>query len=305
MYYYGPPQPSPGEQFGGCMTVLVILGIIFALVLYFGYFVLLFFLALGLLIGGVFSLVIYIRSLIDAIRELAASPPYASNKLLSILKGYALLVLKVTVNSFKETMTVVTNSFYKFLNYRVLSFQKWMWLTVVVTVAVCEVLFVIAISLLQVVVITALLYIIFWLVVAVLALNIIAALGYTLVLAFVDMLRGITTYLRMDHCTFSSSSTYPALIGAWGLMAQGKKDYIRTVWGDTIMRVRNFFTFSGAHRVLSIQKWFYLASGITMLICSIALNLVFLILYSIVFIPVWIVNALWTTGVVIFWRLHP
>lgn len=302
IYYYR--EPTLAERYGGCLGFLVILGILIAVAAVFGFYVLLFFLGVGLFIGLVFSLSIYIRSLINAIRQLAASPPVASNAPFAILKGWVMLFVGVTKNSIGETIQVVQNNFQKFLAYPIISFQKWMWLTVTVAVAVCEVIFIIAISLLQVGICVSLAFIIACLVGAALLICIVAALGYTAVIAIMNMVKNIPLYLRMDHCNFSSASCYRDLGAAWGLMFHSSKGYISAIWEDTSLSVRNFFALSGASGFLSPLKYFYLATSLTVILCCGIFNILFLILYSIAFILVWIANALWTTVVTVFRRIR-
>ncbi|MBR3894594.1 MAG: hypothetical protein IKJ35_05545 [Clostridia bacterium] len=303
MFYYGPPPRQ--DRDGGCFAFLAIFIIIAIIAAVIGWYILLFFLGLGLAVGCVFSLIIYIRALVSAIQELAAAPPHASNKLLTVLKGYGILLLKVLANSFRETMTVVSNSFTKFLNHRVLSFQKWMWLTVVLTVSVCEVLFLIAAIMFQFVLVSAILMLIFYLIVAVLLINLIAALGYTTVLAVADLIRNIGVNQRMDHMTFSSLSTFSAWLQAPGLLWKSEKSFFRTVIADTALRARTFLAYSGAHRLVSVQKWFDLTCAIAIWVVAAVFSLVFTLCYLIAFLAVWIANLFWTTGVVLFYRLHP
>ena len=290
-YYYQPPH----DDNAGCFGFLAIALIILFMAIYIGAYILLFFLGLGLLVGGVFCLIIYVRALRDAIQQLSSAPPIGRNRLTSIIKGYFVLMYNVTVNSVRETMTVVSNSFNKFLNYRVLSFQKWMWLTVVATVAVGEVFFVIGITLLQIAVITFVLTCIFYLLLAYMILNSLAALGYTSVLAVTDMIRSITMYQRMDHFVFSLDSSYSDLVNSFRLLFAGKKEYVKAVFSETAMRARNFFAYSSANKIFSIQKWFYLACGLVMFVTAIIYNVVFMVLYSVAFLLIWIVNLLWTT----------
>ncbi len=302
MFYYAPP---PRDRDGGCFAFLAIFIIIAIIAIWIGWYILLFFLGLGLIVGCVFALIIYIRALVEAIRELAAAPPYASNKLLTVLKGYGMLLVKVIANSFRETMTVVSNSFTKFLNHRVLSFQKWMWLTVVVTVAVSELVFLLAVIMFQFALVAAILTLIFYAVLTVLAINMIAALGYTAVLAMMHLIKNVGTYQRMNHFTFSSISTFSAWLDAPRLLLASEKEFFRAMIEDTSLRASTFFAYSGAHRLISVQKWFNLTCGLAIWIVTIALSLAFTVCYLIVFLAIWIANLFWTAGAVLLNRLRP
>ena len=302
MFYYAPP---PRDRDGGCfafLAIAIVIGIIVAVI---GWYILLFFLGLGLVVGCVFALIIYIRALVAAIREMAISPPHASNKLLTVLKGYGVLLLKVIANSFRETMTVVSNSFTKFLNHRVLSFQKWMWLTVVVTVAVCEVIFLFAMVMFQFALVSAILALIFYVIVAVLIINMVASLGYTAVLAVSDLIKNIGIHQRMGYFTFSSVSTFSAWLSAPRLLMASEKDVFRSMIEDVSLRAHTCMAYSGAHRLVSVQKWFYLTCALAIWIISAVVSLAFTVFYLIAFLAVWIANLIWAAIAALLRRLHP
>ena len=302
-YYYRDPYYD--DRNAGCFGALAILIIIAVLAIYIGAYVLLFFMGIGLAVGLTFSLIIYVRSLINAIKSLSMSAPSASNSLLKIIKIVFVLFYQVMVNSIRETMTVVSNSFTKFCNYRVLSFQKWMWFTVVVTVTVCEIIFVIAVIALEAALIFAVCYVLFAIICAVLLVDLIVALVYDSVHCIKDMINGIRLYQRMDHFTFSTASTYATLLGSWKILMEGKKLYVKSIIPATVSKTKLMWAMSGAYRIISVRKWFYIASSLVMGVVSFALNFVFMLSYTLVFTLIWIANAIFTTGVVLFRKVRP
>ena len=293
-YYYYDRDDNAGCF--GFLAVAIIIGI---LAIYIGAYILALFLGLGLAIGLVFSLIIYVRSFIDATRQLRGSWTGASNSVLAVIKAVTELLYRVTVNSITETMTVVSNSFTKFLNCRVLSFQKWMWLTVVITVSVCEVIFVGCVILLEVSIALAILYIVFMVIMAVLFIELVVATVYDGVLIISDLAKNVSMYQRMDHFDFSYYATYSTLIGAWKNLIDGKREYVRSTYRDMFSRTVYLWAMSRAYKIVSIRKWFYIAASLVMCLLSHVINMVFMLLYTVAFIIIWIANAFFTTAVVL------
>ena len=296
------PRPQPvyynNDNNGGCFGFLAIFIVIAILAIAIGYYILLFFIGLGLLVGGVFALVIYIRALSDAIKMMAARG-IGSNKLMGVIGAILKLMLDVTVCSVRETMTVVSNCFNKFLNYRVLSFQKWMWLTVTLTVMACEVIFVVWVTMFELALIAAIITLILHVIAIILAGCTLVALCYTAVLAFKDMIGNIANYTRMDHFVFSSASSYGALVRSFLSLFRAQWNYIKGECSDTAARAQGFFALSGINKIFSFQKWFYIAAGITVALVALTYSLIHLVLYTVAFLCVWIANLFWTTGATI------
>ena len=297
MAYYVIREQSDAERFGGCLTVIIIAAIIIACLFYFAVYALIFFLALGLLLGGLYSLAVYAKAMYQAIQDLRYNPPQATTTVRAFVKGYWVFLFQVTRHSLIEAVSVAQNSFYKFLNYPLISFQKWMWLVVSATILVGEVVFVVAITALQIGIFATALYVLLLLIGAALLLNLIAAFIYTSVLTVGDMIRNIGSYLGFGAFNFSYYASYSELGATFPALGSSLRCYFGELIRECTDRARMFFSISGAYRIVSIRKWFNLASALMMFINFALYNLLFMPLYFVAFILVFIANAVWTTGV--------
>ena len=279
----------------GCFGALGILAVLGIIVAYVGMYLLLFFLILGAAVGWIFSLIIYVRAFIDAVKQARASQSFASRIVLELLKACVTLFYNVTVNSIRETMTVVSNSFTKFLNHRVLSFQKWMWLAVVICVIGCEITFVIGIILLQAALIFFLVVLVFYALLFVGLIYLAASLCYTAVLAVRDIIDNIKRNQRINYFDFSAYASYRTLLDSFRRYICTQFDYIRDAYNQTVSRVSDLWNDSKFYGIISIRKWFYLTSFLTMGVVSVAFNAVVLLACAIMYAVLFIVNVLWTT----------
>lgn len=304
MAYYVVREESAAERFGGCMTFLVIAAIIIGVLIYFAWYVLLAFLALGLLLGCLYSLMVYAKAMYQAIQDIRYNPPQATSTFMALVKGYWLFLFEVTRHSAIETASVAQNSFYKFLNNRFLSFQKWMWLIVSGTIIVGGVVFVIAISAIQITLFLALVWVMAMLIITAMLINVAVALVYTTVLEISDIVKNTGMFLGLSSFDFTSSASYPVLIANFPALRDNAKAYYAAIFNDYLERARLFISLSKAYRIISIKKWFNLASALTVSVCFIVYNLIYSILYLVAFILIWIVNAVWTTFATLFWLIR-
>ena len=304
MAYYVVREQSDAERFGGCMTFLVIAAIIIGVLIYFAAYVLLAFLALGLLLGCLYCLIVYAKAMYEAIQDIRYNPPQAANTMLTFIKGYWIFFFGVTRHSIIEAASVAQNSFYKFLNYRFLSFQKWMWLVVAGTILVGEVVFTIAIIALQFAILATVIYLVCMLILAALLINLIVALVYTTVLEISDICKNTAMYLGLSSFDFSSSASYPVLIANFPALRDNLRAYYGAILSDYLERMRMFIGMSKAYRLISVRKWFNLASALTISVCFVVYNLIYTVLYLIAFLLIFIVNAIWTTFATLFWLIR-
>ena len=122
-----------GDFFSGLLLFFVFCSIFVLIGLYIGSIILFVFLGIGVAIGLVYSIIVYIRSII--------SLKYKFNfknctNIKQILLKWIIFFKDVSKTSFFENFNVARNAVAKSQMYRFLSFRKWMWLIVAPSVII-------------------------------------------------------------------------------------------------------------------------------------------------------------------------
>lgn len=116
--------------------VLAIIAIILLIAGFISWYILLAFLAVGVLIGLVYAIRSYIRGCITAKRSLISYTSAHTGKLAEIFDKVLYFNIETAKNAFIENKSVASNALSKAKILRVLSFKKWMWLIVALSVIV-------------------------------------------------------------------------------------------------------------------------------------------------------------------------
>ena len=106
--YYVVKEPDAGDIFGSIMAFLVVLFIIFAFAAMIGFYILLIFLGIGVLIGMGYAIYAYIKGFINACKTI--SGVHGRNGLTSLLLRWFVLFKNASVFVIKDTFAIAKNS---------------------------------------------------------------------------------------------------------------------------------------------------------------------------------------------------
>lgn len=127
---------SPKKFLAKILIVLLVIVLILIIAALISWYILLGFLAVGALIGFFYAIRSYGRGCIAAKRSLASYRSSRTGKLAEIFDKLLYFNIETAKNAFSENKSVATNAFFKSKQLRVLSFKKWMWLIVALSVIV-------------------------------------------------------------------------------------------------------------------------------------------------------------------------
>ena len=133
LYRYRRPI-NGGDLFASIILFLIIVSIIAVLAVYLGAFILFIFLAIGVGIAFIYSIVLYIKAFIRAISN---TKNISSKGTISTLLLKSLLLLKESSwLALKFNINIAHSSIIKAHSYKFFSFKKWMWLIVAPSVLI-------------------------------------------------------------------------------------------------------------------------------------------------------------------------
>ena len=291
-------RPDAGDIFGTLLVILVIALIIFAFVAYFGAIILFIFLGIGVAIGAVLALVIYIKELLNALGSLKSY--MGANGFTTFLGRWFMLFKVTTVNSFKALFTCAGNALAKSSGFKFLSFKKWMWLVVAPSVIIFGVGAMAAFTLLQIGIILFLVQIALYLLCTIVSLYLLVCVGFSIVKSFAIMLGKLMLDSPFAHLDFSTLVTY----NQYGKYCKGYYlsvfDCFLHMYKETASYVKSNFIIGGTYPFFSIKKWFYYISAITMFPITAILSVLFVIVFSVISVPLFIAEIVWITIATVF-----
>lgn len=288
---------EPGDIFASIILFLVIGAFLAILAVYVGAIVLFIFLGVGVLIAFVYACIVYVKSLVSAIKTL---PPIRRHGTLInfILKW--LWVLKTTsVLALKDNLSIAHSAIIKASSYRLLSFKKWMWLLVAPAVLILGTLLIIGLALVQFEIFFIIALICFFLILCLLSICIISFVPFAFYILFKSFLEGCRTSGIYDFC-FSTTATYSQFGVACSAYFKGLGGILKKLWEDCISETKSNIGKASTYAVLNITKYFYLASPIALFLVAIIYSILIAVLGFIAFLALAIANIVWTTIVKIF-----
>lgn len=127
---------SPSNFLAKILIVLAVIAIILILAAFVSWYILIGFLAVGVMIGLFYAIRSFVRGCITAKRSLSSYASTRVGKFSIIFDKLLYFNVEAAKNAFAENKTVATNAFSKSKSLRILSFKKWMWLIVALSVMV-------------------------------------------------------------------------------------------------------------------------------------------------------------------------
>ena len=291
-YYY--EKPDAGDVFGSIMATLVIVGILLYLAICISFYILMVFCGIGVLIGTVYALVVYLKSFFFVCRRVWYSSA-GGNRLLGILTKWLVIIKDTSISAFCENFRTAGKAFSNAGMYRFLSFRKWMWLIVAPTVTVLGTLLILAVIFLHVLFFVFLVQLALSILAAILVFLLAIALVYSVVATVVNYIRSIQSRGSLIGAwEFSRSSTFGEIFPVYSVQ------HFQTLFGRVIDVFSNGwsqgvtnFTSIGGYGYVSFWRYFLLASPVGLLITAALFAVVYTPIALVLYLPMLLVNTLW------------
>ncbi len=284
-YYYRDPRDEPGYIFGSILSFLLIVGLFLFLAIYLGSIILAIFLGIGALIGVVYAIVTYVKSFIFACRTV----DFVGGRtgIGSVFLIWWQLFSVASVAAFKNNLNVAKNAISRSRNYKFLSFRKWMWFIVAPSVLLFGTAMIAAIAF-------ATLSVAIGILAVILAIYLVIGIVYALVA--VGILFG--QILKADLPASKAKFTNPF---PFSKLKRFSKDYfstvfanIKNIWRRSITLILSNFESSKGFSLVSPARYFLFFSSLVVVPIALIFIALTFILSSIVFIPLFIAQFVWT-----------
>ncbi|MBQ4099148.1 MAG: hypothetical protein IJC87_03370 [Clostridia bacterium] len=296
--YYVVKEPDAGDIFGSIMAFLVVLFIIFAFAAMIGFYILLIFLGIGVLIGMGYAIYAYIKGFINACKTI--SGVHGRNGLTSLLLRWFVLFKNASVFVIKDTFAIAKNSLVKAGAYRFLSFKKWMWLIVAPTVIVCGLSMVIVVALLQVALVLSIAYFILVCLAVIAAIYLLVSTVYAIIKVGAGTFDALGNYNPFSATDFSKYFTFSDIGRFSGEYFRNIFSAIRELWGESISLMTYNFSSAKGYPVINIFRYFFFVSPLMIFVMAcIFIALAFIIL-SVVYVPLLLAELVWALIIKVF-----
>lgn len=268
---------------------LVLLGVI---ILYVGWIGLLIFLGIGVVIGLVYAIYIYIKSLISATKGLGNVR--AKNAFLTFLLKWFTLYKLSCKYAFSDNFSVARNAWTKAHNYKVLSFRRWMWFVVSPATLIFGTLLIFAVTLLQGILMLVACVIALYLVFLLCVVMLLAGLVYGFVATVVNFKLAFAgkqnVFTGFDFTLAAKLSDLPSKIKTyWSTVIS----YIVGIWTENFALGKSNIRMASGYRLFSIQRYFLYVSIVGLIVAALVFDLVLLVLMLLLFPLMIVVNFVW------------
>ncbi|MBQ8295340.1 MAG: hypothetical protein IJX87_02770 [Clostridia bacterium] len=277
------------------LIVLVIIG-----VFYIGGTLLAIFLGVGMLIGVAYALFVYIRAFINECRSIGSVT--GSNGVTQFLLRWLHLFLRSSWSALKDNWDIAQTAIIKSKGEKL--FKKAMWLFVAPTVLVFGTALIVAVGVLQLFILLAIAAALLTLVFTVFVLLFAAAFVY----GIVDTVKNFIAIAPSNGNIFTALdfSKYPLFSELFPVRS---KDYFTTLFGycrdlcveNWSQGATNFST-AKTYSAISFWRYFLFLSPFALTILSAVTVALFTVFFTILYVPMLVVNVLWICIAKIFFR---
>lgn len=287
----------------GCFAAVVVFFVVLAVLLYFFAYIALAVLGVmvgvGLLIGFVYALIVYVRGFRDAVGE--CSSPYSGA--VGFLHSWLLLFLYTVRGAWVHNIDAIRDMWGRFCGYsRLLSFRKWMWFVAIPAVFLGTIGMTLAVTWLQLFLILTAASFILTLSVAVAA----VMLVFLLVAGIVFLCRScggaIGTTRVYGTLDFSTNADMGSLRNGYLTFLSGMRDFTRELWSLHCDELDRFRPSSSSAILYTLQGILYVTAAVVFLVERCLLLAVAWVLGVVGYSLVWLVDLLWV-GILSFFRL--
>ncbi len=271
-----------GYRFGSFLFKLliafVIIYFVVAAVIYIGTIALLIALGVGLAIGLVYSLITYVKAMIEAARITFGR----SNQKFTIMQ-YLRFIMNTSKIAFMQNLEASKKSYYRSKQYRLISVKKWAWLTAAAATfafGTALLLLCIAANAVLCIVLFALL-----LCLAMLAL-LLPAIAHSLFTICPNFVKTVA-----DHNPWAVKLGQRSAKAYSGEYFSTLLDVIRVTWSDNLKLIRSNISASNSMGFLNFKKYILMISPCIIIPAELALFLCSFILFGLSYLPLLLVNS--------------
>lgn len=270
------------------LVILVIITLISAIFSYVGLIVLSIFLAIGVGIAAIYSLIVYIKSFVAAARELGSC---GNHSLISLLKHWIKLVFLASKYAFKQNLSVASNALAKSGQYRLLSPRRWMWFIVAPAAVIFGTAVILGVFVLHIIIFLIVAQIIFYALLAYLAIAFLFACGYAVFYSvrntkkeyFGDMFAfDFTRTVEFSHFSYAIKQYF---IGLW--------TSISNIFNENLEIGKNNKNYAINYKIYQPQYVFLISSLVALPLIAVLWGIVLSAVAIICFIPIVISNLIW------------
>ena len=298
--YYLVEEPDAGDVFGGFLVFIIIVAALFSFLLYIGAIALFIFLAIGVLIGGVYALIVYIKAFITACKSLSD---------VRGRDGFATFFAKLwqiekitAITAFKNNFNVAKYAFGRAREFRLLSFRKWMWLIVAPSVILIGSAIILLVIMLQVGIVLWLLQIFLLAVGVAFLLSLLVSFGYSTWVIGKKFFANLPIDNPFKQVNFLKAFNFRflKLFCKNYFVLVGKN--IKTVWEEGKWLITSNLSLSGGYTILNVKKYILLTSPVAVMLAICIYVLLFVLVTVIAFIPLVIAETFWALFTTIFFK---
>lgn len=278
-YYYDPYGYRRSSNFiVGLIIAVILIGIVLTALFYIGSIVFMIACGIGLLIGLVYAIIIYVKAMIEAGRRV-----FASSGRKFTFKQYFRFLIETSKIAFMDNLAASKKSYYKSTGHKLLSPKKWAWLIACVATTVFGTMLLLACiavhALIAIWLFTVALSVIF------LVLTIPTVI-YSLFTVCPEFVKTVSNYnpwkirLRRSGARHYSGEYFSRLI-----------EIVRTVWRDNLALMRSNISKSRAFGFLNIKKYVLLFSPCVIIAAELVMILLMFIIFGVSYLPLLLINC--------------
>lgn len=293
-------RPSAAEVFGTILVIFIVGGIVVGLAAWLSWWILIAFLGVGVLIGFVYALIVYIRAFFHAISNIGGYSPRSTSAMLGVIEKLFALNAMTAVEAFNTNISNSAGALTRAQSYRLISFRKWMWLIAALSMVIFGVLLIGGFIVLQ-------FGVFLWLAAALI--GVVAAICF--LYFFVSLFYGLgyETMYFFDTCrseldfsgyVFTKYANFHDVIYCLRTAFSSFGRSITEFWRNTLDRARDNFNEGLSRPLYSLYRWLLLVSPAALVLWAGIWTLISCFFLSILFFFMWLGLLLFTCLMKIF-----
>lgn len=293
-------RPSAAEVFGTILTILILGAIVVCFAAWLSWWILIAFLGVGVFIGLVYALIVYIRALFHAMGNLGSYVPRSNSAVLGVIEKLFALNAMTAVEAFNTNRFNAGSALTRAQSYRLISFRKYMWLIAALSMVVFGILLIGAFIALQFGIFLSLAAALVGVVAAICFLYFFAAFFYGLGYETAYFFGSCRSELDFSCYTFTRYVTFRDVADCLRTAFSPLGRMISEFWRNTLDRARDNFTDGMSRPLYSLYRWLQLISPATLVLWAGVWTLLGCIFLPILLFFMWLGLLLFTCVIKIF-----
>lgn len=287
-------KPDAADVFGSIIMFLAIAVFLGLLIFYLWGIVLIVFLCVGAAIGLGYALVMYIRALVNTLRSMGGYVQRSNGVAAGVLEKIWVVSASTASTAFHDNLSVASGALTRSHAYRLLSFRKWMWLFVALTVVVFGLCLICAVILLEFALVFAVAALFVSLLLAICAIYLVVAFFYAIIFSGKFTCNALANGSLFSPLAFYRGVTFRewgySFTGCFGALGGA----VRMLWSDTLTLSRDNLADARYKPLYSLYKWLQIVSPVTLFLWSAIYTALMCIFLTLIFIFALIAQFFWT-----------